>query len=172
MSDKIKLELAISDFVDMDYLEENVIRELARTAESKLTGGHTESFHAMCVSAINQAIEVRITARIEETLSKPIPQLDRFGDPTGGDPKTLSDIIAEAADVALNQAVDSYGKPANSSSYSATIPRIEYLVKKVAAEGIFKEAEKVARKVNADTKKHAQDVLANAVAAQLARMAK
>lgn len=160
----ITINLAIEDFVNLDYLEENVIREIAKDAESKLTGGHTESFHKLCVDAINEAINSRIQARIEELLSRPIPPLDRFGDPIEGEPKTLSDMLAEAVDKCLTDTVDSAGKPEKRTAYNNARPRLEWLVKKVAAEKIAIEAEKAARQVNKEAKDHAQKVLANAVA--------
>lgn len=164
------ISIELERFVDFDALEENIIRQLAETCESKLSGGHVESFHRMCVSAIETAISGRIEARISELLDKPITPRDRFGCPVpDATPRTLSDMLADAVDQACTETVDQNGNPAKPKAYAKTTPRIQWHLSQLLAREIDAEAAKAIRELKADAKEKVRKQIAAAVAAQLAK---
>lgn len=171
---KINLEVDLEDFISLEDLEDNIIRQLCDRAQSYVTAGHGEAFHIMAKTAIENAVADKLKEVVEEKLSKPIPRIDRFGEAVDGEePKSLNDMIAESADAALEQTVDpNSGKPKKNTNYDRAVPRLQYLIGTVAAAGVSREAERVAREVNKQAKENVNKVLANAVATQLARMAK
>lgn len=157
-------------FISLDDLEDNVIRQIAANCESKLTGGHVESFHKMCVTAIETAISERINAKISELLEKPIIPRDRFGSVIeGSQPTTLSDMLADAVDLACCETVDVSGKPAKNTAFQKAIPRIQWHLAKIAAREIDAEAAKAIKELKADAKEKVRKQIAAAVAAQLAK---
>ena len=157
-------------FISVDDLEDNVIRQLAATCESKLSGGHTDSFHAMCVAAIQKAISERIEARISELIDKPIVPRDRFGTAIpDAEAKSLGDMLAEAVETACTETVDRHGKPAKSTAWDKAIPRIQWHLQKLAASEIDREAAKAVRELKADAKDRVRKQIAAAVAAQLTK---
>jgi hypothetical protein len=164
------ITIELERFVDFGALEENVIRELAKTCESKMTGGHTKSFHSMCVEAIEKAISDRISARVSELLERPISMRDRFGDPLpGAEEKTLGDMLADAVDMACTETVDRNGKPAKSTAWDRGIPRMQWHLSKILSHQIDQEAAKAIKELNADAKAKVRQQIAAAVAAQLAK---
>jgi len=150
-------------FISIDDLEDNVIRQLAETCESKLSGGHTDSFHAMCVAAIEKAISERVEARIADLIDKPIVPRNRFGDAIEGmEAKSLGDMLAEAVEIACTQTVNREGKPAKNTTYEKAVPRIQW--------NLFdREAASAIKELKAEAKQKVRDQIAAAVAAQLAR---
>ena len=157
-------------FISVDDLEDNVIRQLAATCESKLSGGHTDSFHAMCVAAIQKAISERIEARIADLIDKPIVPRDRFGSPIGdATPRSLGDMLADAVDQACAETVDRDGKPAKNTPYQKAIPRMQWHLSRLVASEIDKEAAKAISELKADAKDRVRKQIAAAVAAQLTK---
>lgn len=164
------ITIDLERFVDFDSLEENVIRELAKICESKLTGGHTESFHNMCVTAINEVISGRIEERVSELIEKPILSRDRFGEMIEGvEAKTLGDMLADAVDFACQETVDTSGKPTRSTAYQKTIPRMQWHLSRLLAREIDAEAKKAIDELQKDAKEKVRQQIAAAVAAQLAK---
>lgn len=164
------ITINFADHIDFDNLEKNVIREIADICTSKLTGGHTESFHKMCVSAIEIAISEKIGAKVEELISRPISPRDRFGDPIrDADAKSLSDMLADAVEMACEETVDRDGKPAKATTWSKAIPRIQWHLAQIAAREIDAEAAKAIKELKADAKEKVRQQIAVAVAAQLAK---
>ena len=164
------ITIDLERFVDFDALEENVIRQLAATCESKLSGGHTDSFHKMCVEAINKAISERIESKISELIDKPIVPRDRFGSALpDAEAKSLGDMLAEAVEMACTETVNREGKPQKSTHYDKCIPRIQWHLAKITAREIDSEAEKAIRELKADAKDRVRKQIAAAVAAQLTK---
>lgn len=165
-----QITIELEQFVDFGALEENVIRQLADICASKLTGGHTESFHKMCVTAINEAISTKINERVEELLSRPIQVRDRFGDfVEGAETKSLGDMLGEAVDQACTETVDRNGKPSRGTTYNKVIPRIQWHLSQLFAREIDQEAAKAIKELKADAKEKVRKQIAAAVAAQLAK---
>lgn len=164
------INIDIERFVDFDLLEENVIRQLAATCESKLTGGHVDSFHTMCVAAIEKAISERIDAKVADLLAKPIVARDRFGEPVSdAGAKTLGDMLAEAVETACTETVNREGKPAKSTAWDKAIPRMQWHLSKILGREIDTEAAKAIKELNAEAKVKVRQQIASAVAAQLAK---
>jgi len=157
-------------FISIDDLEDNVIRQLAETCESKLSGGHTDSFHAMCVAAIEKAISERVEARIADLIDKPIVPRNRFGDAIEGmEAKSLGDMLAEAVEIACTQTVNREGKPAKNTTYEKAVPRIQWHLSNLVSSEIDREAASAIKELKAEAKQKVRDQIAAAVAAQLAR---
>lgn len=164
------ITIDLEQFIDFSALEENVIRQLANVCESKMSGGHTESFHKMCVTAINEAVSQRISERVEQLLSKPIAPRDRFGDPlSDAEPKSLGDMLAEAVDQACLETVDRSGKPSKSTHWDKAVPRIQWHLNQLLAREIDTEAAKAIKELRADAKEKVRKQIAAAVAAQLTK---
>lgn len=164
------VSIDLERFISFDDLEENVIRQLATNCESKLSGGHVDSFHSMCLAAIEKAISGRIEARIAELIDKPIVPTDRFGNPVAdAEPKSLGDMLAEAVDIACTETVDRNGKPMKSTAWDKAIPRIQWHLAKLTAREIDTEAAKAIKELKADAKEKVRKQIAAAVAAQLAK---
>jgi hypothetical protein len=145
-------------FISTDDLEDNVIRQLAATCESKLSGGHTDSFHKMCVAAIEKAISERIEARIAELIDKPIIPRDRFGvADEGAEAKSLGDMLAEAVETACTETVNRDGKPAKNTNWEKAIPRIQWHLSKLVASEIDREAANAIKELKADAKQRVRD---------------
>ena len=157
-------------FISVDDLEDNVIRELADTCERKLSGGHVESFHKMCVTAIEKAISERVEAKISELLEKPIVPRDRFGNRVeGATPKSLGDMLAEAVEIACVETVDRNGRPAKSTAWDKAVPRIQWHLSQLTAREIDIEAAKAIKELKAEAKDRVRKQIASAVAAQLTK---
>lgn len=170
VSNEQTITIELERFVDFGELEENVIRQLASTCESKLSGGHVESFHKMCVDAINLAISEKISAKIDEMLSRPIPVRNRFGDPIDGEEaKSLGDMLADAVEVAMTETVNSGGKPEKRTQYNRAVPRMQWHLSQLLAREIDTEAAKAIKELREDAKKKVRQQIASAVAAQLAK---
>lgn len=164
------ITINLEQFLDFDALEENVIRQLAETCESKLSGGHTESFHKMCVEAINKAISERIDARVSELIDKPIVPRDRFGQAVeGAEAKSLGDMLAEAVDQACTETVDRSGRPEKKTAYNSAMPRMQWHLSQIVAREIDTEAAKAIKELKADAKERVRKQIAAAVAAQLTK---
>lgn len=167
-----KIEMGLQDFVDFDYLEANVINRMADVAMSKLTGGHMDSFHKMATTAIEQAINDRLSKWIEERLDKPFPQRDRYGEITGPE-RSLSDLLAEACDKAMEEPVTADGRRDTCGpGYRTKQTRLEWIAQTLATKGITKAAEDAARKVNAEAKESVKAAMAEAITAQLTKHVK
>lgn len=170
MTTDMTVTIDLERFISVDDLEDNVIRQLAATCESKMSGGHTDSFHKMCVAAIEKAISERVEARIAELIDKPIVPRDRFGMAVeGAEAKSLGDMLAEAVDMACNETVNREGKPTKSTSWDKAIPRIQWHLSKLVAGEIDREAANAIKELKADAKQRVRDQIAAAVATQLAR---
>jgi hypothetical protein len=166
----MKITVDLEQFISTDDLEDNVIRQLASTCESKLSGGHTESFHTMCVNAIQKAISERIEARISDLLDKPIAPRNRFGETIpDAEAKSLGDMLADAVDQACTETVDRDGRPAKSTHWNKAIPRIQWHLSQLIAREIDQEAAKAMKELRADAKEKVRKQIASAVAAQLAK---
>lgn len=164
------ITIDLERFIDFDELENNVIRQLAATCESKLSGGHVKSFHTMCVSAIELAISERIEAKVSDLIDRPIVPRDCFGSPVpDAEPKTLGDMLAEAVEHACTETVDRDGKPAKSTAWSKAIPRIQWHLSKLVSREIDTEAAKAIKELKADAKEKVRKQIAAAVAAQLTK---
>lgn len=157
-------------YISVDDLEDNVIRQLADNCAAKLTGGHIESFHKMCVDAINLAISEKINAKVADMLSRPIQARNRFGDPVeGAAEKSLGDMLADAVDAAMTETVDCQGRPKKNSHWDKAVPRMEWHLSKLLAREIDTEAAKAMKELKADAKEKVRKQIAAAVAAQLAK---
>lgn len=164
------ITIDLERFVDFDALEENVIRRLAETCESKLSGGHTDSFYKMCVEAINKAISERIDAQISKLINTPILPRDRFGEVVeGAEAKSLGDMLADAVEQACAETVNRDGRPEKKTAYNNAMPRMQWHLSKLLAREIDTEAAKVIRELKADAKERVRKHIAAAVAAQLTK---
>jgi hypothetical protein len=162
----MKLELSGEAFANWDMLDEQIVNRIA----DLFIADHELALRDRAAEIIDRTITRRVEERLESFLAKPIPATDRFGDPVpGATPKTLGDMIAEAADMALTETVDSYGRPEKRTPYNSSVPRIEYLVKKVASEGIANAVAKAVQQVNAEAKAAVQKQVAAEIAARLAK---
>lgn len=162
--------LDLERFISVDDLEDNVIRQLASNCESKLSGGRTDSFHKMCVDAINKAISERIEARIVELIDKPIVPRNRFGEPEpDAVPRSLADMLADAVEMACTETVNHEGKPQKSTYNDKCVPRIQWHLSRLTAREIDREASKAISELKAEAKEKVRKQIAAAVAAQLAK---
>lgn len=167
---ELTVTLDFEKYISVDDLEDNVIRQLADNCASKLSGGHVESFHKMCVDAINLAISERITAKVDEMLARPIPSRDRFGDLIkGASEKSLGDMLADAVDTAMTETVGRDGKPQKSTAWDKAVPRMQWHLSQLLAREIDTEAAKAIKELKADAKEKVRKQIAAAVAAQLAK---
>lgn len=167
MTMEIELKIDLEDFLSLDDLEDNVIRQLAATCESKLAGGHAESFYKLCMDVIDEAISGRIKDRVEDLLSRPIPAVDRFGEPTGETPKTLNQMVLDGVDAALIELVDNQGKPALPSKHTPREPRLQWAIRQAASADLDREVARVIREVKDEAIGAARDRVARAIALQL-----
>ena len=163
LNNEIALTLKIEGeaFTSWDGIDEAITNRIA----DLLMSDHTLDLR----NRLNETINAAITARLEETvaayLSRPIKPVDRFGSPIEGEPtRTLSDLIAEAADEALSQTVDTFGKPARIGS-----SRMEWLVKKIAREGVATATESAIRNVNANARASIQAQVAESISMYLSK---
>ena len=160
----------LEQFISVDDLEDNVIRQLADTCAGKLTGGHVESFHKMCVNAIEKAISERVDRHISELLDKPIVPRDRFGNvQPDAEAKSLGDMLADAVEMACSETVGRDGRPKKSTMYDKAIPRIQWHLARITAREIDVEASKAIKELKADAKEKVRKQIAAAVAAQLVK---
>lgn len=167
---ELTVTLDFEKYISVDDLEDNVIRQIADNCESKLHGGHVESFHKMCVDAINLAISEKINAKVEDMLSRPIPSRDRFGDPIADAPdKSLGDMLADAVEVAMTETVGDDGKPREPTAWDKAVPRMQWHLSKLLAREIDTEAAKAIKELKADAKEKVRKQIAAAVAAQLTK---
>ena len=167
---EMTVTLDFEKYISVDDLEDNVIRQLADSCMAKLSGGHTESFHKMCVDAINLAISDKINAKVEDMLSRPIQARDRFGDPIEGvAEKSLGDMLGDAVEAAMTETVDREGRPKKSTYHDKAIPRMQWHLSKLLAREIDIEAAKAIKELKADAKEKVRKQIAAAVAAQLTK---
>jgi hypothetical protein len=118
---------------------------------------------------INDRVSAVVQGRVEAFLTKPIPPLTRFGEPIqDATARSLADMIADAADAAMTETVDRDGKPEKKNSYNRAVPRLEWLVGKVATEAIAEAVTKSVKEVNAQARAAVQKQVAAEIAARLA----
>lgn len=168
LNQEVALTLKIEGeaFASWDGIDEMVVRRLA----DHFISDHTMKLRDRVSEIINDRVAAVIEARVEAFLQKPIPPLTRYGEPIpGAVEKSLADMIADAADAAMVETVDSSGKPEKKNAYNNAIPRLEWLVKKVAVAGIAKAVEDAVKAVNAEAKAHVQKQVAAEIAARLAK---
>ena len=167
---EMTVTLDFERYISVDDLENNVINQLVDKCESKLTGGHVDSFHQMCVDAINLAISEKISDKVEDMLSRPIPARDRFGDLIPGvSEKSLGDMLSDAVEAAMTETVDSQGRPQPATAWNKPVPRMQWHLSKLLSREIDTEAEKAIKALKADAKEKVRQQIAAAVAAQLAK---
>ena len=154
-------------FTSWDGLDEAVTRRIA----DHFISDHKMNLRERVEAIINERVAAVVEARVEAFLSKPIPPLTRYGEPIEGAPtRTLAEMIADAADEAMTETVNPRdGKPKKSSHYETAVPRLEWLVKRVAISEIAPAVEKAVKAVNADAKAQVQKQVAAEIAARLAK---
>jgi hypothetical protein len=150
---------------------DGIAEEVTRTIADRLMSDHTLKLRDHVLEIINDRVAEVVGAKVEALLSKPVLPVTRYGEPIeGAVAKTLADMVADAADAALTETVDPHnGKPEKRNQYNGAIPRLQWLVGKVAREGIASEIEKSVKAVNAEARAAVQKQVAAEIAARLAK---
>ena len=147
--------------IDETRIEEQVIHELA---DRILTGYSSDSISTKVKTALDQVILDRLNTVLEEQVrdmfSKPIQKYDTFGNKVG-EPISMETIIQNGANIYLTELVDSNGKPSN-SQYETRKTRLQWVIERVALDGLSKEI-----KAEAETLKTALKQKAQAAVSQL-----
>lgn len=153
----MKIEIQI----DETRVEEHVIQEIA----DRLLQGYSEAKLAQTVKKVMDTeilfrLDKVIEEHVQDMLSRPIQTYDTFGSPVGK-PLSLSDVLRAGADTYLTQLVKSDGVPSN-SQYDTRKTRLQWVVEKVAMEGLSKYVQNEAKSLKLELQKKA-----TAAAAQL-----
>lgn len=169
LNQEVALTLKIEGeaFASWDGLDDMVVR---RIADHFISDHGGMKLRERVQGLISETVTAVVQARVEAFLTKPIPPLTRYGEPiVGAVERSLADMIADAADAAMVETVDPHdGKAKKKDSYNNAIPRLEWLVKKVAVSEIAKAVETSVKAVNAEAKAAVQKQVAAAIAAHLA----
>lgn len=153
----MKIEIEI----DETRVEEQVIQELT---DRLLPGYSSDSLRTLVKKAMDQTVLERLNKVLEQQardlLSRPIQKYDTFGNKVG-EPVSIEMIIQSGANIYLTELVDSNGKPSN-SQYETRKTRLQWVLERVAIDGLSKEI-----KAEAETLKLELQKKATAAAAQL-----
>lgn len=160
-------QLEISGTVDLPYeAGEAIDRVIYRAAAEQLL----EHFNLKAITRdavqkhIDDALGALVLERVQALLDKPIPQTDRWGDPTG-EPKPFRDVFADRAEAYLAETVDSHGRPAKRQAGVVTVkPRLVWLLEEVGANHFEAEARKVAKEVKSGLERKAREAVAKVAA--------
>lgn len=169
LNQEVALTLKIEGeaFASWDGLDDMVVRRIA----DHFISDHTMKLRERVNDIIAERVAAVVEARVEAFLTKPIPPHTRYGEPIpGAVARSLSDMIADASDAAMVETVDpGDGKAKKKDAYNNAIPRLEWLVKRVAIAGIAKATEEAVKAVNADARAQVQRQVAAEIAARLAK---
>ena len=154
-------------FASWDGLDDQVVRKIA----DHFISDHQMRLRERVNDIIGERVAAVVEARVDAFLNKPIPPLTRYGEPIPGYvARSLSDMVADAADAAMTETVDpNDGKPKKKDAYNHAIPRLEWLVKRLAVAGIAKATEDAVKAVNADARAQVQRQVAAEFAARLTK---
>lgn len=163
------MKIEIQSEVEID--DEDLDNQIIEAAAASLLGQLSLSVRygeSGVREKIQEKIDEILEDRIAAALDREVRAVDRFGIPVEGkEPTTLAEMVAEAADEALTQTVNQSGKAEKKTAYNYAVPRLQYLLSRVACQEVSLAAEKAAREVNAAAKAAVEDDVAKAIAKHL-----
>lgn len=154
-------------FTSWDGIDDAVMKTIA----DRLLSDHTLKLREKVLDGVFDHINKLIETKLTELLSKPIQPVNEFGERIEGqEPKTLSKILTDATQTAMEQTVNPYdGKPKKSTYHDKAIPRLEYLLRHVAIREIDTAVSKAVKQVNKEALAAVQDQTAKAISKHLAK---
>lgn len=157
MDIEVSTTITVDDYeIDQRILQAAGEALIRQTNMSARYGGAVED-------AITAALTKIVSAKVDELLSKPVAQFDRYGDEKVP-PKPFKEIVADRAESFLTERVEVNTGRLSVGSYSGGISRLEYLLREAGAGQFDAECRKVAKEFKDALQAKARDALTAVIA--------
>lgn len=157
-------EVKIETYIELDdyQLDERIVQSAGEQLIERASLSPVDA-----TKALHAALAKHADERVTKILSAGIQPVDTFGQPKG-DKVPVDEILTDAIKNWLNHKVNSRDGSPLKDRYGG-ITRGEFLLRKLAVEGIERMARKEVLSVREQAKKEIRDTIAKAVAEQLAK---